>query len=203
MAKKAYSHQKDARQKAVALTDLCGQVLWQHPALTAVGSNQKAVLVLAEALIAEAIELARERAIPLLGLGVGVPGIVDPGPESLVSAPALGWKKVPLKQIWEQRFSLPVIVENKARAAAMAEALGGSAQGVTSFVYVSMGTDVHSSVEAAVVTDGLPYRGARGSSTPPTGWAPSRRSSARSGSKIPLCGRWSTQRRAACRRLSR
>ena len=32
----------------------------------------------------------------------------------------------------------------------------------TSFVYVSIGTDVRSSVEAAVVTDGLPYRGARG-----------------------------------------
>ena len=41
----------------------------------------------------EAINLARERAIPLFGLGVGVPGIVDPGPESLVSAPALGWKE--------------------------------------------------------------------------------------------------------------
>ena len=88
--------------------------------------------------------------------------MVDPGQDGLVSAPALGWKEVPLEQIWQQRFSLPVIVENKARAAAMAEALSGSAQGATSFVYVSIGTDVRSSVEAAVVTDGFPYRGARG-----------------------------------------
>ena len=121
---------------AVALTNLCGQTLWQHSALTAVGSNQKTVLVVAEALIAEAIDQARERAIPLLGLGVGVPGIVDPGPESLVSATTLGWKEVPLKQIWQQRFSLPVIVENKARAAAMAEALSGSARSLLQSVAI-------------------------------------------------------------------
>jgi len=89
---------------------------------------------------------------------VGVPGVVN----GFVNAPALGWKEVPLKQIWEQRFSLPVIAENKARAAAMAEALRGCAQSVASFVYVSIGTDVRSTVQAAVVTNGFPYRGARG-----------------------------------------
>jgi len=143
---------------AAVLTDLCGQPLWQSSSLTAVGSNQETVLAQAEALIAEAIEQSRTLAVPLLGIGVGVPGVVN----GFVNAPALGWKEVNLKQIWEQRFSVPVVVENKARAAAMAEALRGCAQRVASFVYVSVGTDVQSSVEAAVVTDGYPYRGARG-----------------------------------------
>lgn len=147
---------------AAVLTDLCGEPLWQNASLTPVGSSQQAVLARAEALIVEAIDQARTRAIPLLGIGVGVPGIVDPGEEGLVTAPALGWKEAPLKQILEERFSLPVIIENKARAAALAEAINGSAQNAASFVYVSVGTDVRSSVEAAVVTDGLPYRGARG-----------------------------------------
>jgi len=147
---------------AVILTDLCGRSLWQSSALIPVGSNQETVLAQAEALIAEAIVQAGAQAIPLLGIGVGVPGIVDPGENNLVSAPALGWKEVPLKQIWAQRFSVPVLVENKARAAAMAEATHGCAQEATSFVYVNIGTDVRSSVEAAVVTNGFPYRGARG-----------------------------------------
>ena len=112
---------------AAVLTDLCGEPLWSRSALTAVGSDRELILAQAEALIVEAMGQAHERAIPPLGIGVGVPGIVDPGPESLVSAPALCWKEVPLKQIWEQRFSLPVIVENKARAAAMAEVIHGSA----------------------------------------------------------------------------
>ena len=147
---------------AVALTDLCGDPLARSSALIEVGSSQEAILAQAEALIAQAIDRAQECGCSLLGIGVAVPGLVDPGPESLVSAPALGWKEVPLKQIWEQRFAVPVVVENKARAAAAAEALNGSAQNARSFVYVSMGTDVRSSVQAAVVTDGLPFEGAHG-----------------------------------------
>jgi predicted NBD/HSP70 family sugar kinase len=143
---------------AVVLTDLCGQPLWQRSAPIDIGSVQEVILDQAAGLIGEAIEQARVRAIPLLGIGVGVPGVVN----HHVNAPALGWKEVSLKQIWEGRFSLPVIVDNKARAAAMAEALHGSARDVNSFIYVSIGTDVHSSVEAAVVTDGFLYRGARG-----------------------------------------
>jgi predicted NBD/HSP70 family sugar kinase len=54
------------------------------------------------------------------------------------------------------------MVENKARAAAMAEALHGAAQSAKNFVYVSMGTDLGSSVDAAVVINGLPYRGIHG-----------------------------------------
>lgn len=147
---------------AVVLTDLCGQPLWQEDILTAAGSSQQDILARAEALITGAIDQARVRGLPLLGIGVGAPGVVDPGQEAHVTAPALGWKEVPLKQILEQRFSLPVIVENKARAAAMAEALNGNAQDVTSFIYLSLGTGIKSSVEAAVVTDGFPYRGTHG-----------------------------------------
>jgi len=44
----------------------------------------------------------------------------------------------------------------------MLENIYGSARDATSFVYVSVGTDVRSSVEAAVVTDGFLYRGANG-----------------------------------------
>lgn len=147
---------------AAILTDLVGQPLWQTAAAIAVGSTQGTILAQAEALIAEAVERAHARSSPLLGICAGVPGVVDPGPDSLVSAPALGWKEAPLKQIWEKRFGLPVMLENKARAAAMAEALNGSAQDVNSFIYVSLGTDVQSSIEAAAVTGGMPFRGVRG-----------------------------------------
>lgn len=147
---------------AAMLTDLCGQPLWQDSILIAIGSSQEAILSQSEALIAEAIGQAAQRDTPVLGIGVGAPGIVDPGRENRISTPALGWKEAPLKQTWETRFRLPVIVDNKARTAAMAEALNGSAQNASSFIYISVGTNVQSSVEAAVVNDGFPYRGSRG-----------------------------------------
>lgn len=162
LARGAIGVEISTNYSAAMLTDLCGATLWQRSSLTTVGSSQAAILARAEALVAAARDQANERGMPLLGIGVGVPGLVDPGPESLVTAPALGWKEVALKQIWEQHFDLPVIVENKARAAAMAEAHSGHAQRATTFIYVSLGTDVSSSVEAVAITDGTPFRGARG-----------------------------------------
>ncbi len=143
---------------AVVLADLCGQPLWQRSAQIEVGSSQEIVLTLVKSLIEQVIDQARGRDIPLLGIGVGVPGVVN----HRVNAPVLGWKEVPLKQILEQQFAMPVIIDNKARAAAMAEALHGTARDAASFVYVSLGTDVRSTVEAAVVNDGFLYRGSRG-----------------------------------------
>jgi len=140
------------------LTDLTGKALWQRASSIEIGSTQDAVYAVAEGLISEAVDQACKLDVPLLGIGIGVPGIVN----HHVNAPAMGWKEVPLKQIFEKRFPYPVIVENKARAAAMAEALHGSARDATSFVYVSIGTDVQSTVEAAVVNDGFLYRGAHG-----------------------------------------
>src|SRR5512139_3066453 len=58
---------------AVVLADLCGEPIWSRSALTAVGSDREAVLAQAEVLIVEAIDQASQRAIPLLGIGVGVP----------------------------------------------------------------------------------------------------------------------------------
>ncbi len=147
---------------AAILTNLAGRPLWQGATSITVGSAQETILAQAEALIAEAVERTHAGSSPLLGIGAGVPGIVDPGPSSLVSVPALGWKEAPLKEIWGKRFGLPVTVENKARAAAMAEALNGSAQDVNSFVYVSLGTDVQSSIEAAAVIGGTLCCGVHG-----------------------------------------
>lgn len=147
---------------AALLTDLCGHPLWQQAIAVTAGSSKESVLETAEALLGDAAEQGRQRELPLLGIGVAVPGMVDHALGMVVSAPALGWKEVLLKPGWEARFGLPVMVENKARAAAMAEALHGAARGVKDFLYVSIGTDVGSTVDAAVVIGGVPYRGAHG-----------------------------------------
>ncbi len=147
---------------AVLLTDFRGQALWEQTAVVTVGSRPEVVLGQAEALLVAATEQARQRALPLLGIGAAVPGVVDIERGIVIRVPALGWRDLALKPLWEARFGLPVIIENKARAAVIAEQLHGAAQGIQNFVYVSLGTDVGSSVDVAVVINGLPYRGAHG-----------------------------------------
>ena len=91
-----------------------------------------------------------------MGIGVAAPGLVDSDRGVVLSAPTLGWKEISLRARWESRFRLPVIMENKARGDG-----GGfsrAARGVKDFVYVSIGTDIGSTVDAAAVIDGIPFR---------------------------------------------
>ncbi len=147
---------------AILLIDLCGQPVWRDTVDIARPPKQDAILAQAEALLAAAIKQAQQHNLPLLGIGVAVPGAVDTGRGVVTHVSALGWQDLALQSLWEARYGLPVIVENKARAAAIAELLHGTAQAVQNFVYVSIGTDVGSSVDVAVVINGIPYRGVHG-----------------------------------------
>lgn len=147
---------------AVLLADFRGGPVWRNIAAIPIGAPQDVILARGQMLVRAAIERARQDALPLLGIGVAVPGTVDTGRGVVTQAPALSWKDLALKALWEAHFGLPVIVENKARAAAIAEMLHGAARDVQNFVYVSIGTDVGSSIDVAVVINGVPYRGAHG-----------------------------------------
>jgi len=86
-----------------------------------------------ERLIQEAIDQTQAAGRRLLGIGVGVPGLVDHATGTLLFAPNLGWNNVPLRKMWK-RFNVPVIVENEANAAALGEhMLGVRSKSITSF----------------------------------------------------------------------
>jgi predicted NBD/HSP70 family sugar kinase len=144
------------------LVDFAGKPLWKHTLPVAPRSSQAAILSLGEALIIDATAQAKERELPLLGVGVSVPGAVDLDQCRVIDSPALGWRDVDLRDQWEERFRLPVRVDNRARAAALAESLGGAAKDVNNFLYVSIGTDVGASVDTALMINGELFRGAHG-----------------------------------------
>jgi predicted NBD/HSP70 family sugar kinase len=56
---------------------------------------------------------------PILGIGVGTPGIVD-GAGTIRWAVSLDWQDLPLARILQQRHELPTVVANDSRAAAFA-----------------------------------------------------------------------------------
>jgi N-acetylglucosamine repressor len=147
---------------AASLLDFGGNPVWKHAVPTAPGSSQAAVLSLGEALIIDAIAQAKQRDLPLLGVGVSLPGAVDTEQATVIDSPALGWRNVALRELWERRFAFSVRVENKARAAALAESMRGAAQGAQNFIYLTIGTDVHASVDTAVMINGELFRGAHG-----------------------------------------
>ena len=143
---------------SVVLTDLKANIVW-HKQIDTNGSAQQpaAILTLVERLLQEAIDEVHLTGRRLLGIGIGVPGLVDRAAGLLLFAPNLGWHNVPLRTLW-QRYGVPVIVENEANAAALGEHMIGVAKHVDNFIYLSAGVGLG----GGVIIGGQLYGGAGG-----------------------------------------
>jgi len=82
------------------------------------------------------------------GLGVGAPnGNYYTG--TIEYAPNLPWKGIiPLAEMLESKFKLPVTLTNDANAAAIGEMMYGAAQGMKDFIMITLGTGVGSGIVA-------------------------------------------------------
>ncbi|HWO63980.1 MAG TPA: ROK family transcriptional regulator [Umezawaea sp.] len=94
----------------------------------------------------------------LLGVGVGVPGLVERGSELLVHAQTVGWNGVPLERMLRAGTDLPLFIDNGANTLGQAEMWFGAGRGARNAVIALIG----SGVGASVIADGVPYRGASG-----------------------------------------
>jgi predicted NBD/HSP70 family sugar kinase len=98
-------------------------------------------------------------AAAVLGVGVGVPGIVQEGPEVLVHCQAYGWDAVPLERLLRAGTDLPLRFENCAKTLGQAELWFGAGRGAQHAVVALIG----SGVGAALISGGSTYRGATSS----------------------------------------
>ncbi len=79
----------------------------------------------------------------LIGVGIGVPGIIDKRTGMLRESPNLpGWDDYPVRDEIEKRLQTTVVLENDANAAAFGEAWLGAAKGVDSMCIITLGTGV-------------------------------------------------------------
>jgi predicted NBD/HSP70 family sugar kinase len=92
---------------------------------------------------------------PVLGIGVGSPGIVDAS-GTVVDAPNLGWADLPLAAGLLETFSLPVFVANDANAAVLGEHTFGDT-GDGGLMVIRVGTGVG----AGLVLEGTLVHGNR------------------------------------------
>lgn len=110
------------------------------------------VVSLIEEMLSYAITLDKT----IRGISVGVPGITSHKKGEVVFAPSLEWNNLPLKEMLEQRFRIPVIVENDVNMAAMGEMWYGHGKKLSNIVLIALGTGLG----AGLIVDGCIYRGA-------------------------------------------
>ncbi len=99
-----------------AVLNLLGQVQHRHEVEIA-GAKGADAVALVHRLAAELIAMTDR---PVLGIGVGSPGVVDAG-GTVIDAPNLGWTDTPLSASLAEKFELPVVVANDANTAVLGE----------------------------------------------------------------------------------
>jgi len=99
-------------------------------------------------------ELVAESHAPVLGIGVGTPGVVDDR-GVILTAPNFGWAGFDLEGALRNALGLPVLVANDANAAVLAEYTFGGAPDDVVLVKVGRG------VGSGLLTAGQPMRGSR------------------------------------------
>lgn len=90
------------------------------------------------------IQMKRE---PLVAIGIGSFGPVDLDPSSpqfgfITTTPKAGWQNVDLAGPFRKNFKVPVAFDTDVNAAALGEQRWGAAQGLDTFVYVTVGTGI-------------------------------------------------------------
>jgi predicted NBD/HSP70 family sugar kinase len=87
----------------------------------------------------------------LLGIGIADPGLVDTRRGVTTSSSTIDfWNDVPLTSTFEKEFKVPVLVESKTRAKAIAEQMLGVGQREPNMIYLDYGTGIG----AGVIADG-------------------------------------------------
>ncbi len=132
-----------------ALLTLDGEIVARHEA--SVPTDPADILA---AVVQLTRELVADAHAPVLGVGVGTPGIVDDH-GTVLTAPNLRWTDIDLEGILRAEVSLPVLVANDANAAVLAEYTFGGAGDDVMLVRVGRG------VGSGLLSGGQPMLGSR------------------------------------------
>ncbi len=142
----------------VAVVDDAGKLLEKLTTGTQVTRGRDRVIT---ELCADILQLAGKfkSAGTLVGIGIGVPGIIDMHTGMVHESPNLpGWHNYPVRDDIERRLGTRVILENDANAAAMGEFWLGAGRDYDSMCMFTLGTGVG----GGIILDGKIWHGMTG-----------------------------------------
>lgn len=97
--------------------------------------------------VEQAVDNAGTSLDQIAGIGIGAPGPLDSRTGVVFAPPNLpGWESVPLRDIFYEKYHLPIFVENDANAAALGEYMFGAGRGVSDLVYMTISTGIGAGV---------------------------------------------------------
>ena len=109
------------------------------------------------ALVYEILDrLMQASCFPLVGIGIGTPGLVNITEGVVINSVNLDWKDLPLAHLMEERYHLPVYILNDSQAAAMGEYTYGKGHSSDSNLIV---INARHGIGAGIVINGRLFQG--------------------------------------------
>jgi predicted NBD/HSP70 family sugar kinase len=109
------------------------------------------------ALVYEILDrLVEKQWMPVVGIGVGTPGLVNTREGLVVNAVNLDWQNLPLAQLLQERYQLPVHIMNDSQAAAIGEYVyGGGYRADENLVVIN----IRQGIGAGILINGRLFQG--------------------------------------------
>lgn len=125
---------------AIALETLAGEKIAARRLPTEVETGAHRIV---EEISRSITEMLAENQAVLVSIGIGCPSPLDIE-NGLVMSPAnlRDWNNFPIVKLFEQRFAVPVILDNDANAATLGEYVYGAGRGFKNIVYITVSTGV-------------------------------------------------------------
>ncbi|MBJ9988768.1 MULTISPECIES: ROK family transcriptional regulator [unclassified Paenibacillus] len=139
----------------IGIVDLDGKVVHSTQVTRDSRETPEATLERIASAIEELIQAEDIDRRKVVGIGVGLPGIVDYAGGSVVLSAQLGWKQTDIAGELRRLTGFEVAVDNELKVRALAEHQYGSARGSSRSVLIGFGSGVGSSL----IIDGEIYRG--------------------------------------------
>ena len=95
----------------------------------------------------------------ILGIGIGVPGVVEQTKEETISAPAWAWIPIPLKTMLQEHLPIPLYIDNGSKTMALAEVHRDRETYTETMIVLNIATGVG----AGIIYEGKLYRGGNNS----------------------------------------
>ena len=94
----------------------------------------------------------------IVGIGFGIPGLLDIEKGVVIFSNNLLWENLPIAEMFQKRLPYPIRIANDANVAALGEAIFGAGKGVPYVIMLTLGTGVG----GGIVLDGKLYEGNEG-----------------------------------------
>ncbi len=140
----------------IGLVDNQGKVYFKRTIPTSTYKTKKTLIEILRKNINDIISQSRIKLNNIIGVGIGVPGLVD-SKKGIIHylVNIRGWRNVKLKRILEKRLGLPVAIDNDVNVVTLGEFRFGAGKGSKNLVCLTLGTGIG----GGLIIEGRLYRG--------------------------------------------